>query len=137
NLLKHSHGTNARVQASVLSLYDGARLSAPLAKGAGSTWKNVDAEIGKALANVGGKEIAILSSTIISPSTRAVIAEFTAKYPTTKVYQYDSVSYSALANANEKVWGKKVVARYNFAEAKKVVVGVACDFIGNWLNPIE
>jgi MoCo/4Fe-4S cofactor protein with predicted Tat translocation signal len=137
NLMKHSHGTSARVQASVLSLYDGARLSAPLAKGAGSTWKNVDAEIGKALANVGGKEIAILSSTIISPSTRAVIAEFTAKYPTTKVYQYDSVSYSALSKANEAVWGKKVVASYNFHEASKIIVGVACDFLGNWLSPTE
>ncbi|MGZ3862682.1 MAG: TAT-variant-translocated molybdopterin oxidoreductase [Bacteroidia bacterium] len=137
DLMKHGKGTSARVQASVLSLYDGARLSAPYAKGAASTWKTVDSEIGKALAGVGGKEIAILSSTIISPSTRAVIAEFTAKYPTTKVYQYDSVSYSALSKANEAVWGKKVVGSYNFHEANKVVVGVACDFLGNWLSPVE
>lgn len=137
-LSKHTHGgTHARHQAAILSLYDGARLSGPWAKGGPVTWKTADGEIGKALAGVGGKEIAILSSTIISPSTRAVIAEFVAKYPTAKVYQYDAVSYSALANANEKVWGKKVVARYEFAEAKKVIVGVACDFLGNWLNPVE
>lgn len=138
DLNKHSHGgTSARVQASVLSLYDGARLSGPWAKGTPTTWKNADNEIGKALTGVGGKEIAILSSTIISPSTRAVIAEFTAKYPSAKLYQYDAVSYSALRSANEKVWGKKVLSSYNFAEAKKVVVGVACDFLGNWLTPIE
>ncbi|HXB39832.1 MAG TPA: TAT-variant-translocated molybdopterin oxidoreductase [Bacteroidia bacterium] len=136
-LSKHNHGTNARTQAAVLSLYDGARLSSPWAKGAPTTWKNADSEIGKALANAGGKEIAILSSTIISPSARAVIAEFVAKYPTTKLYQYDAVSYSALSNANEKVWGKKVVSKYHFHEAKKVVVGVACDFLGNWLSPVE
>ncbi len=136
-LSKHSWGTHARTQAAVLSLYDGARLNSPWAKGAPTTWKNADAEIGKALAAAGGKEIAILSSTIISPSTRAVIAEFTAKYPTAKLYQYDAVSYSALSNANEKVWGKKVAPHYHFDEAKKVVVGVACDFLGNWLSPVE
>lgn len=136
---KHSHGgTNARTQAAILSLYDGARLTGPLSKGrTPSTWKSADNEIGKALAAVGGKEIAILSSTIISPSTRAVIAEFAAKYPSAKVYQYDAISYAALSNANEKVWGKKVVARYHFNEADKVVVGIACDFLGNWLNPVE
>ena len=132
-------GTSARIQASVLSLYDGARLAGPYAKGAPATWKSVDGSIGKALSDAAssGKEIAIISSTIISPSTRAVIAEFTAKYPTTKVYQQDAVSYSALANANEKVWGKKVVSSYNFAAANKLVVGIACDFLGNWLSPVE
>lgn len=130
-------GTSARIQASVLSLYDGARLNRPYAKGAESNWKTVDGEIGKALTGVGGKEIAILSSTIISPSTRAVLAEFTAKYPTAKVYQQDAVSYSALRNANEKVWGRKVLSSYNFSAATKMVVGFACDFLGNWLSPVE
>ncbi|MDP2385053.1 MAG: TAT-variant-translocated molybdopterin oxidoreductase [Bacteroidota bacterium] len=128
-------GTSSRVQSSVLSLYDGARLTGPTAKKAAATWANADAAIAKQLADVAasGKEIAILSSTIISPSTKAVIAEFTSKYPTAKVYQYDSVSYSALRNANEKVWGKKVVSSYDFSKAN-VVVGIACDFLGNWLG---
>ncbi len=131
-------GTSARVQASVLSLYDGARLTGPTEKGAATTWKNVDAAIGKKLAEAAaaGKEIAIITSSILSPSTKAVIAEFTAKYPTTKVYQYDAVSYSALRYANEKVWGKKVVASYDFSKAN-TIVGVACDFLGNWLSPVE
>ncbi len=132
-------GTSARIQASVLSLYDGARISTPYAKGTEATWKTVDGAIGKALtdAAASGKEIAILSSTIISPSTRAVIAEFTAKYPTSKLYQQDAISYSALSNANEKVWGVKRIASYNFHAANKVVVGIACDFLGNWLSPVE
>jgi len=139
-LSKHTGGgTSARVQASVLSLYDGARLAGPFAKGVATSWKKADEAIGTALSDAAdsGKEIAILSSTIISPSTRAVIAEFTAKYPTAKLYQQDAVSYSALRNANEKVWGKKVVASYNFHAANKLVVGIACDFLGNWLSPVE
>lgn len=136
-LKKHSTGTTARTQASVLGLYDSARLTAPYAKGAESDWKSVDAAIGKSLADAAasGKEIAILSSTIISPSTHSVLAEFTAKYPTTRVYQYDSVSYSALREANDKVFGKKVTSTYDFEKANKVVVGVAADFLGTWLAP--
>jgi molybdopterin-containing oxidoreductase family iron-sulfur binding subunit len=128
-------GTTARVQSSILSLYDGARLTGPIAKGAPATWANVDAAITKQLQAIAlsGKEIAILSSTIISPSTKAVIAEFSSNYPGTKVYQYDSVSYSALRNANETTFGKKVISSYDFSKAN-IIVGFAADFLGTWLG---
>ena len=38
-------GTNARVQASVLSLYDSERLQHPLNKGSKSSWEEIDSEI--------------------------------------------------------------------------------------------
>ncbi|MBS1645733.1 MAG: TAT-variant-translocated molybdopterin oxidoreductase [Bacteroidetes bacterium] len=133
--VKHTQGTNARTQSSVLGLYDNARLTAPHAKGSASDWKTVDKAIKTALASVGTGEIALLSSTIISPSTRSVLAEFKAKYPTAKVHQYDAVSYSALCDANEKTFGKKVTSTYNFEKANKVVVGIAADFLGTWLAP--
>ena len=134
DLSKVSHGaTSARVQSSVLSLYDGARLNGPLAKGNATTWKNVDDAVAKSLTS--GTNV-ILSSTIISPSTKAVIAEFTAKYPNTKHVTYDAISYAALIKANKNVFGKSVVSSYDFSKAK-TIVGVACDFLGTWLNPIE
>jgi MoCo/4Fe-4S cofactor protein with predicted Tat translocation signal len=134
DLSKVSYGaTSARVQSSVLSLYDGSRLNGPLAKGNPTTWKNVDDAVAKSLTS--GTNV-ILSSTIISPSTKAVIAEFTAKYPNSKHVTYDAVSYSALINANKNVFGKSVVSSYDFSKAK-TIVGVACDFLGTWLNPIE
>lgn len=134
DLSKVTHGgSSSRTQASVLSLYDGARLNGPLAKGNATTWKNVDQAVGQALSS--GSTV-ILSSTIISPSTKAVIAEFIAKHPNSKHVTYDAVSYSALAKANKNVFGKSVVASYDFSKAK-TIVGVACDFLGTWLNPIE
>ena len=134
DLSKVSNGaTSARVQSSVLSLYDGARLNGPLAKGEPTTWKNVDDAVAKSLSS--GTNV-ILSSSIISPSTKAVIAEFTAKYPNTKHVTYDAISYSGLINANKNVFGKSVVSSYDFSKAK-TIVGVACDFLGTWLNPIE
>jgi MoCo/4Fe-4S cofactor protein with predicted Tat translocation signal len=133
-LSKVSHGaTSARVQASILGLYDGARLIGPVMKGAFTTWKNADETVAKAL---GSGDIAILTSSIISPSTKAVIAEFTAKYPKAKHVTYDAVSYSALNAANKNVFGKSVVSSYNFNKAK-TIVGIACDFLGTWLSPIE
>ncbi len=125
--------TSARVQASVLGLYDGARLAGPVLKGAYTTWKNADDAVGKAL---GSGNAVLLTSTVISPSTKAVVAEFTAKYPNAKHVTYDAVSYSALNAANKNVFGKSVVSSYNFNKAK-TIVGIACDFLGTWLSPVE
>jgi MoCo/4Fe-4S cofactor protein with predicted Tat translocation signal len=134
DLSKVSHGaTSARVQSSVLSLYDGSRLNGPLAKGNPTTWKNVDDAVAKSLST--GTTV-ILSSTIISPSTKAVIAEFMAKHPNTKHVSYDAISYSGLIKANNNVFGKSVVSSYDFSKAK-TIVAIACDFLGTWLSPIE
>lgn len=127
------NGTNARVQASVLGLYDGARLRGPWLKGKEATWKSADDAVAAALS---GASIRILTSTILSPSTRAVIAEFKRKYPNTEHVVYDAVSYNALTKANKNVFGKSVVSAYDFSKAN-LVVGVACDFLGNWLAPDE
>jgi MoCo/4Fe-4S cofactor protein with predicted Tat translocation signal len=129
-----THGaTTARSQASILSLYDGARLTGPLMKGAPTTWKNADDAVAKAISS---GDIRILTSSIISPSTKAVVAEFSAKYPNTKHVTYDAVSYSALISANKNVFGKAVVSSYDFSKAK-TIVAVACDFLGTWLLPVE
>lgn len=133
NDMAHSHnGTNARIQASVLGLYDGARLRGPLVKGQDATWKAADDAVAAAL----NGNVRILTSTIISPSTKAVIAEFITKHPNTKHVTYDAVSYSALVSANKNVFGKSVVSSYDFSKAK-IVVGIACDFLGNWLSGPE
>ena len=65
--------TNARVQASILSLYDSARLKHPLKNGEESDWGTIDSEIKQKLNSLEkGKTIAIVTSTILSPSTKAL-----------------------------------------------------------------
>jgi len=133
-LSKISHGgTSARVQASVLSLYDSARLKGPMAKGSEVSWNDVDSSIGSKLGEISkaGGKIRILSSTIISPSTKSVISGFKAKYPNTKQVVYDAVSYNAIAKANDGV-----IPSYNFDKAN-VIVSFAADFLVNWLSPVE
>ncbi|TAG64068.1 MAG: molybdopterin oxidoreductase, partial [Runella slithyformis] len=113
-------GTSARAQASLLGLYDVEKLKGPKKGEADADWDAVDKEIVAQLAAVAarGGAISIVSSTIISPSTKAVIADFTAKYPTTKHITYDANSVWGLIKANADSFGKAVVPSYDFSKAE-------------------
>jgi len=131
-------GTNAQAQASVLDLYDNARLRYPMQK-VGKEFKEVssfdafDKLVGTA---INGKAVALLTSTVNSPSTVAIIAEFLAKYPGSRHVQYDAVSYSGMLLANEACYGKRAIPSYHFDKAK-VIVSLGADFLGTWLSPTE
>jgi molybdopterin-containing oxidoreductase family iron-sulfur binding subunit len=131
-------GTNARVQASVLSLYDQARLTGPLKNGEATDWQTIDQEIIsklKSISNNGG-EIAILSSTIISPSTRRAINDFVKAYPTARWMVYDPVSASALLDSNVGNFNTRAISAYHFDKAE-LIVGFNADFLGNYLLPVN
>lgn len=131
-------GTNAQVEASVLSLYDNARLRGPLSAGKKVAWETLDKEVVAkldAIADAGGN-IRIVSNTVLSPSTLKTIEDFKAKYPTTEHVMYDQVSSSGIAIANEKSFGMKVIPSYDFSKAN-VIVSVAADFLGTWGASIE
>ncbi|MBC8266580.1 MAG: TAT-variant-translocated molybdopterin oxidoreductase [Flavobacteriales bacterium] len=126
---------NARIQSSVLSLYDSSRLRNPMKDGVDSDWETVDADITSKLNEIAanGGNIAILSSTIISPTTEKLIADFSAKYGNVKHIQMDAVSYSGMLDANEASFGVRALPTYNFDKAE-VIVSFGADFLGNWLN---
>ena len=127
------HGAvNARINGSVLELYDEERLRGPVAKGADMDWNTLDAEMTKALSSA--NSIRILSSTILSTTTKNAIAAFSAKYAgKVKHIQYDAVSYFGLTSAHGEAFGKAVVPQYHFDKAQ-VVVSVGADFLGSWLT---
>ncbi len=129
---------NARVQASVLSLYDNVRLRGPLMSGNAASWADVDKAIGEKLSAIAAKggKIRILSSTVISPSTLRVIGDFSKKYPTTKHIQYDAISLSAMRQSNLDSFGVNGIPSYMFNKAN-VIVGIESDFLVNWISPIE
>ncbi|HPH81307.1 MAG TPA: TAT-variant-translocated molybdopterin oxidoreductase [Flavobacteriales bacterium] len=131
-------GSHARVQASVLSLYDSARIKGAMLNNKDSDWKAVDAEVTSKLASIAaaGGAIRILTSSLISPSMKSAIAEFTTKYPTTQVVTYDSISYKGIADSNLASFGKSFIPTYNFDKAD-FIVGIGCDFLANWLSPVE
>jgi MoCo/4Fe-4S cofactor protein with predicted Tat translocation signal len=131
-------GVSARVHASLLALYDIEKLQNPRKGEANATWDVIDSEVSAKLNEIAsrGGQIRIVSNTIMSPSTKAVIADFTTKYPTTQHVTYDANSVAGLVKANADSFGKAVLPAYDFGKAK-VIVGLSCDFLGSWVAPIE
>jgi molybdopterin-containing oxidoreductase family iron-sulfur binding subunit len=129
-------GVSARGQASVLGLYDGARLQDPQAKGQSTTWEKVDAVIPGLLAEVARskKKIVVLTGTVISPSTKAAVAALAKEYATVEHVTYDAISSSGMLAANKQSFGKAVIPNYRFDNAE-VIVGINADFLGTWLTP--
>jgi molybdopterin-containing oxidoreductase family iron-sulfur binding subunit len=114
NCVINKGGLGAQAQATVLDLYDVSKLKGPLFKGAERSWEDVDQHVKGELNKIqaSGKTIAIVSSTINSPSTKAVIADFTTQFPATKQVTVDPVSYSGIINANAACFGKAVLPQY-------------------------
>ena len=107
--------------------------------GAGSVegayaWNSLDRDIGEISAQ-GGK-IVLLSGTIVSPSTRALIGEWLKAFPGSEHIIYDAVSSSAILKANETSFGIGVLPRYRF-DLAKTIVAFNADFLGTWISPVE
>ena len=137
----HLGSLNARVNTSVLSLYDAARYMAPAIGGEQLSWKKLDdrvtAELNK-IKEAGGK-IRLLTNSIISPTTKKAVETFTSAYGSeggadVKHVTYDAYSYSGIRKANKGMYGKSMVPSYRFDKAK-VVVSLDADFMSTWLTP--
>ena len=130
--------TNARTQGFILSLYDKTRGQNPTVNNENTTWDVVDGEIKKQLQDIKAKggNIRILSSTVLSPSTKQVIADFAEYYPNTKHVVFEPVSNAGILLANERSFGKKVIPGYRFDNAK-LIVSFGADFLGTWISPVE
>ncbi|MEZ4737895.1 MAG: TAT-variant-translocated molybdopterin oxidoreductase [Flavobacteriales bacterium] len=126
---------NARINSSVLSLYDNERLKQPMMKsGEGmvaSNWSDADDAITKGLAAAAGKRVVILTNTLASASSAAAIEQLRTKFPTVEHVQMDTISYSGIINANLKSFGKRVFPSYDLTKAD-VIVSVDADFLSNW-----
>ncbi|HET6284325.1 MAG TPA: 4Fe-4S dicluster domain-containing protein, partial [Polyangia bacterium] len=130
-------GSCATGQAAVLSLYDSQRLRGPTWLGRTVTWPEVDEQIAQALATMDpSKRVILLSGTITSPSTRAVVAEWARRRPRFQHIAYDPVSASGLRHATRQLWGRAVVPHYAFDRAR-VIVALEADFLGTWVSPVE
>ncbi|MCB0410106.1 MAG: TAT-variant-translocated molybdopterin oxidoreductase, partial [Flavobacteriales bacterium] len=137
---------NARVNASVLSLYDNNRLKSPLINGKEASWSDIDSALTKEIK--GAKNLRVLSSTLMSPSTKEILSslsnkeqEIVAEEGTVVenkniIVEYDAISYSGILDANNESFGKRVIPTYNFANAK-TIVSIGADFISGWLDAMQ
>ena len=126
---KVAGGANARVQASVLSLYDSTRLQGPMANGEPVEWDAIDAAVKSKLNS--GKQIALLTQTYASPSTARMMAEFKAANANVNHVTYDAIAEEAALTAFESKYGERALADYNFENAE-IIVSFGADFLGDW-----
>ncbi|WP_194766957.1 TAT-variant-translocated molybdopterin oxidoreductase [Tamlana sp. I1] len=134
NTLAATNGSaNARVNASVLGLYDSLRVQGPKKEGAAISWSNFDAETTKALNNVkgSGKSIVLLTQSYASPSTKNLIAEFKEAYGNVNHVVYDAISEFAAVEAFQNKYNTRGLADYDFSKAM-TIVSVGADFLGDW-----
>ena len=132
---------NARVAASVLSLYDDElRLKEPAKKDVGEavSWSQADAEIGAQLNafKEANKPVVLLTGTLASPSTEKIIEEFIAVYPNVKHVIYDAISESGAADAFMAMYGKRALPNYHLNKAK-TIVSFGADFLGDFHGGFE
>jgi molybdopterin-containing oxidoreductase family iron-sulfur binding subunit len=124
---------NARVHASVLSMYDINRLQGPKAGGQDIAWSDfynqVEAKL-KAMA-VSKKPIVLLTQTYASPTTYAIIEKFIAQYPNVSHVVYDTLSSSKALDAFENIYGVRALADYDFSKAE-TIVSIGADILGDW-----
>ncbi len=134
NNLAKTHGhANARIQASVLDLYDSYRVTSPMKNGEESSWIELESDLKNKLdqLNGGDKPIVLLTQTFASPSTYKLIDEFKAKYTNTRHVVYDAISESAALDAFEAKFGTRGLANYDFSKAMSIVC-FSADILGDW-----
>nr|WP_314286958.1 4Fe-4S dicluster domain-containing protein [uncultured Capnocytophaga sp.] len=130
---KAGGAVNARILASVLSLYDEHRNPSPTLSQGGELWQQLDTKAITALekAKAEGKQIVMLSQTLASPSSYALVELLKEKYPTFKLVEYDTISEEATLRAFEKRCGLRAMPDYDFSKAK-LIVSFDADFLGDW-----
>ena len=126
--------TNARAQASVLSLYDNDKVKAPALNGEEQTdFNKVDDFVLKGLAEsqANGKKIVVLSHSFPSPTFKKLFADFKTKYPSAELITYDAIPYAAALDAAQEVFGQRALPVYDLS-ASQLVVSFQADFLGDY-----
>jgi len=125
--------TNARAQASVLSLYDNDKVKQPKLDGKDETFDKVDDFVIKGLeeAKASGKRIVLLSHSFASPTFKKLFAEFKAKYPTAELVTYDAIPYAASLDAAQEVFVQRALPVYDL-KGSELVVAFQADFLGEY-----
>lgn len=134
---------NAQIIASVLGLYEAARLTDASVNGEAKGLSSVDSDIINAVKSA--NKVTLFSNTIISPSLGGAIQTFASKLGEGKFehIQYDAVSYAGIRAANKESFGLTIeggedgiIPDYDFSKAK-TIVSIGADFLSSWLLPTQ
>jgi molybdopterin-containing oxidoreductase family iron-sulfur binding subunit len=130
--------TSARVQASILELYDPDRIRHPSMNGSKVTWEDINSQIEEKLLKVQdeGKKTIVIIPSIISPSTNRVFELFQDKFPSVEFLSYDINDCTAIVEASYICFSTAQLPAYKF-DKSDLVVSFSADFLGSWVSPVE
>jgi len=130
-------------EASILNLYDPDRIKFPLnVKGSDlflfkndlskESWANADKEIVDALnkAKNEGKEVAIITGKVNSPTFARLIEDYKVKFPNVKFYSYELFNEINRISALKKSYNCETLPAINWSEAK-TILALDADILGN------
>jgi MoCo/4Fe-4S cofactor protein with predicted Tat translocation signal len=137
-------GLCARGQASVLNLYDPERLKRPMLvdRASGdeipSEWSEVDSKAVAALteARQRGTRVVLLTGTVTSPSTLALIDGFIKIFPSAQHVTWDPISIDPLLKSQEASYGERLLPRYRL-DLADVLLTIGADPVGTLISPVE
>lgn len=124
---------NARVHASVLSLYDANRIQGPKISGEYTDWDTMIKLVRVSLQNFKDqkKKVVLLTQTYPSPTTNNIIKELLDEYPNVSHVIYDTISDSTVLDAFENIYGIRAMADYDFSKAENII-SIDADFLSDW-----
>jgi MoCo/4Fe-4S cofactor protein with predicted Tat translocation signal len=131
----------AKGQASILNLYDPERLKSPLKRSRGGTvdnisWQDADYAVMNHLDKAGGKEIALITNKINSPTGMNVLSDFVKRFPSTRIYAYEYFNENNRRAAWNSTNGNGEFPLIKWDEAK-VILSLESDFLGMGDNKVE
>ena len=124
---------NARVHASVLSMYDSLRLKSPKLNQLEIDWTSFMLKLKEKLSVLSNsnKPVVILTQTFASPTTNELINKLVSKYSNIRHVVYDTISESSALNAYENIYGIRGFADYDFSKAD-TIISIDADILGDW-----
>ena len=124
---------NARVHASVLSLYDTKRIQLPKIKGEDSSWDSLRSQVLSDLNSVSEKQgkVVLLTQTFASPTTNKIIKELVTKFPNIEQIILDTVPSNYAVESFKDFYGFTGLVDYDFNKSH-FIVSVDADFLGDW-----
>ena len=131
----NSGGMSARAHSHILTLYDPDRLQGPKKNlfnkkksnfdTLSTDWKKADKEIIENLKNEG---VALLTPTILSPSTRSLLEEFKKTFKVDH-FVWESVTFENIREAEKLCYGQSLFPRLRLDQAS-FVLSIGTDFLG-------
>jgi len=134
-------GLSVRSQASLLSLYDPERAQGPLhnlfnekrsnSQMVSTKWEDLDKKVVEQLKK---GDVTVLTGSISSPSTRAVVGDFAQAFKAKHVV-WEPIAHEEVREGQKASYGDDVVPFYRFDKAR-MIVSIDADFLGTWLTPV-